>query len=79
MFRFDKTLCCGCGACSVACMDQNDTDVSRQEPYRVVSWEGEDYVSRAVRHGPGCIVRMREGLTPPCVRVCPTGALRWEL
>ena len=23
---FDPVLCCGCGACAIACMDQNDYD-----------------------------------------------------
>ena len=25
---YDPEKCCACGACSVACMDQNDIDVS---------------------------------------------------
>lgn len=67
--------CCACGACSVACMDQNDIDVGRgQQPFRMVC-EFEDprkergsceYLSISCRH---CA-------DAPCVTGCPTGCLR---
>ena len=140
---FDSELCCSCGACSIACMDQNDYDTSTgSAPFRSV-FETEDaegnsvlpsfhHFSTACMHcdpapcitacpsgciskdpdtnftiynntncvgchscamacpfgAPsfnaagkmikcdGCYVRVRFGLEPACVRVCPTGALR---
>ena len=67
--------CCACGACSVACMDQNDIDVSAgQSPYRrVCEYEPPreapgtcDYLSISCRH---CA-------DAPCVVGCPTGCLQ---
>ena len=35
IFEFDPSRCSACGACSVACMDQNDRSPERgEEPYR---------------------------------------------
>ncbi len=32
---FDSTKCSACGACALACMDQNDVDVAHgQQPFR---------------------------------------------
>ena len=139
-FELDLSRCSACGACSVACMDQNDLDIKAGErPFRQVfkSEEGEDnktikYYSVACMHckdatcviacpssclykdketgltlydntkcigchscamacpfgAPafnkegkmqkcdGCIERIKHGLIPACVRVCPTKALR---
>ena len=136
LFEFDEKKCSACGACAVACMDQNDVDVAAgQEHYRkVYQYEsGDDMVciSIACLHCPdapcvtacpvgvlykdgetgltlydntncigchscamacpfgapsfndegkmvkcdGCVERLRQGLIPACVRVCPTGAL----
>ena len=33
VFSFDADKCCACGACKIACIDQNDTDISAGEPY----------------------------------------------
>lgn len=136
LFEFDEKKCSACGACAVACMDQNDVDVEAgQEHYRkVYQYEsGDDMVciSIACLHcadapcvtacpvgclykdpatgltrydtthcigchscamacpfgAPsfdgegkmvkcdGCVERLRRGMVPACVRVCPTGAL----
>lgn len=69
-FGFDAEKCSACGACAIACMDQNDVDVmSGQQPYRRVSVEERDgqrsYVSAACRH---CA-------DAPCVTACPVGCL----
>ncbi len=137
----DTKKCSSCGACAIACMDQNDIDVAGGIlPFRTVfDWEGQEgaehrhiYVSIACMHcaaapcvaacpcgciqkdgetgftvyntdncischscamacpfgAPsfgkdgkmhkcdGCIERVRHGMEPSCVRVCPTGALR---
>ncbi len=136
LFEFDEKKCSACGACAVACMDQNDVDVAAgQEHYRkVYQYEsGDDMVciSIACLHCPdapcvtacpvgclykdpatgltrydtthcigchscamacpfgapsfnaegkmekcdGCVERLRRGMIPACVRVCPSGAL----
>ena len=37
LFGFDAEKCTACGACAIACMDQNDIDVEAgQRPYRRV-------------------------------------------
>ena len=36
VFEFDPARCSACGACAVACMDQNDIDIKHlEEPFRV--------------------------------------------
>lgn len=136
LFEFDEKKCSACGACAIACMDQNDVDVEvKQQPYRkVYQYEsGDDLVSISIaclhcKDAPcvtacpvgvlykdgetgltlydntncigchscamacpfgapsfndegkmvkcdGCVERLRQGLIPACVRVCPTGAL----
>lgn len=72
---YDPGKCCACGACSVACMDQHDTDVEAGEkPFRWVC-EYEDprkergnceYLSISCRH---CA-------DAPCVIGCPVGCLQ---
>lgn len=75
---YDPEKCCACGACSVACMDQNDIDVSKgQHPFRTVcefedpgQMEGNcEYLSISCRH---CA-------DAPCVTGCPTGCLQKDL
>ena len=69
-FEFDAEKCTACGACAVACMDQNDVDITAgQQPYRkvcVVEREGRRiYRSIACRH---CA-------NAPCVSACPVGCI----
>lgn len=70
----DMTLCSGCGACVVACMDQNDIYPEKGQPafrriYRVEEGLSPDatifYVSTACVHCEDS----------PCVMGCPTGAI----
>ena len=72
VFDLDMDRCSACGACAVACMDQNDIDTQRCEaPFRVVQ-DLEDrngvctYISLACMH---CA-------DAPCVDACPCGCLR---
>lgn len=69
---FDGRKCVLCGACVIACMDQNDTDVAAGQ---------RSYPTVAGRVGKcrGCDVRVEAGLLPACVRVCPSGALTEKL
>ena len=55
----DDTKCIGCGYCHMAC-PYNAPKVNREKGYSVKC--------------DGCIERLRRGLIPACVRVCPTGA-----
>lgn len=56
---YDNTNCIGCHSCSMAC------------PFGAPSFNAEGKMVKCN----GCIERLRVGLTPACVRVCPTGAL----
>lgn len=137
VFAMDPNRCTACGACAIACMDQNDVELEKGDPplRTVCEYESEGkthYVSASCMHcanapciaacpvgclykdgrtgltvydtarctgcrscaaacpfdapkfGPdgkmikcdGCVERVRRGLEPACVRVCPTGALR---
>ncbi len=72
---YDPDKCCACGACSVACLDQNDLDpTAGQSAFRWVT-EYEDlkgergncaYLSISCRH---CT-------DAPCVTGCPVGCLQ---
>lgn len=69
-FQCDPEKCSACGACAVACMDQNDIDVEHgQSPLRrVIQYEEKGrryFMSIACAHCEDA----------PCVRGCPTGCL----
>ena len=76
-FMFDVKKCCGCHACSVACMDQNDTEIKPNGDdggiFRHIYTNETgiypdtkvDYISFACMHCEDA----------PCVMGCPTGAL----
>ena len=74
VFEFDETRCIGCGACAVACMDQNDIDPRVQAPFRRIRVQepqengasGFTCLSLSCMHCPDA----------PCVSACPTGCLR---
>lgn len=73
IFDLDLELCSACGACAVACMDQNDIDLqSGDSPYRtvkVLERPGETnqliFLSMACMHCKDA----------PCVLACPTGCI----
>ena len=110
MLDLDLKKCTACGACAIACMDQNDIDTEKGiRPFRTVfDWEKRGcggnaeyvHISIACMHctdAPcamacpfgipafneegrmqkcdGCAVRVRHGLEPACVKVCPSRAL----
>lgn len=56
---FDNTNCIGCHSCAMAC------------PFGAPSFNKEGKMVKC----DGCVERLRQGLLPACVRVCPTGAL----
>lgn len=70
LIEFDEKKCSACGACAIACMDQNDVDVKAgQQPYRMVfNYESNGELvsmSTACFHCPDA----------PCVTACPVGCL----
>ena len=75
IFLLDTRKCIGCGACAVACMDQNDVQPQEgDEPFRqcfvIEQGSGKDapvrYLSMACMH---CA-------QAPCVQGCPAGCLK---
>lgn len=72
-FELDMDKCSACGACAIACMDQNDIDIdSGERPFRCVfqsekenKEETADYFSVACMHCNDA----------PCVNACPVGCL----
>lgn len=69
-FFFDAAKCSACGACAVACMDQNDIDVEAgQRPYRRV-WRDESEGALGY-HSVACL----HCADAPCAQVCPMGCL----
>ena len=72
LIDLDASLCCACGACAVACMDQNDIDLKAGEsPFRITfDLESDNrklaYISMACMHCEDA----------PCVNACPVGCLR---
>jgi len=74
-FDFDGSLCSGCRACVVACLDQNDLPPDSGGFRRVLATESGppdrvrlEFVSQACDH---C-------LDPPCLPACPSGAIHRE-
>ncbi len=59
--RVDVELCIGCHGCAIAC------------PYGVPRFGADGRMQKC----DSCVERLRAGLEPACVRVCPTGALRY--
>ena len=71
---FDSSKCCSCGACAIACMDQNDYDPKAgSAPFRTV-FETEHGDGRPVftHYSVACM----HCSPAPCVNACPVGCLR---
>ena len=75
MFNLEESKCVACGACAVACMDQNDTSLRQGEkPFRtvgVVECPGD--LKKEIRYlSIGCM----HCADAPCVTACPVGCLK---
>lgn len=69
LFKFNSEQCTGCGACVVACMDRNNTDLETQIPLRHVC-ERKD--SSVLSFDMNFCVHCDE---PACMSVCKFGAI----
>lgn len=69
VFAFNAEKCTGCGACVVACMDRNTTDLNTQKPLRHV-WERKDtaVLSFDMNFCVHCDA-------PSCIEACKFGAI----
>jgi Fe-S-cluster-containing dehydrogenase component len=68
---FDSTLCSGCMACVVACLDQNDQHADGVAFRTVSRQEQGPYPATVVFHSTACMNCRK----PSCLPVCPSGAL----
>ena len=63
----DTEKCCACGACAIACMDQNDINVLEETPLRSV-FTLENIQKRTVRYLSFTCMHCVEA---PCMMACP--------
>lgn len=70
----DVELCVGCGACAVACMDQNDIepDAGRQAFRRIYRAEEGQNPNASIHYISVSCMHCEDS---PCIMGCPTGAI----
>lgn len=73
MFEFNPDVCISCGACAVACMDQNDTDPEVQLPFRHV--QVIEKVKERETVFTNVSIACMHCSDAPCVQACPAGCL----
>lgn len=72
---FDREKCVGCGACAVACMDQNDIDLKAgDEAFRMITHLEEP--GKEGTHFMDFSMACMHCGNAPCIKGCPTGCLR---
>lgn len=74
MFEFNAAMCVSCGACTVACMDQNDIDPNSQAPFRHVQTIEKNKNEKVVFSN--ISMACMHCSDAPCIEACPTGCLR---
>lgn len=75
LFSLDLEKCIACGACAVACLDQNDIDVTKGETSLRTVFSMEEDSGGAVEYRCLSIACMHCD-NAPCIKSCPTGCLR---
>lgn len=73
MFDFDPERCVSCGACAVACMDQNDIDPEKQVPFRHVSTS--EYMENGNAVFCNLSMACMHCVDAPCIQACPVGCI----
>lgn len=70
----DIDLCVGCGACSVACMDQNDVYPEKGQTAfrRIYQVEEGQFPNASIMYVSAACMHCEDA---PCVMGCPTGAI----
>lgn len=75
VFLLDESKCVACGACAIACMDQNNIDVAGGDtPFRS-TFVQEKAAPEGTRFSFLSIACMHCE-NAPCITACPTGCLR---
>ena len=70
--ELDLSKCCACGACAIACMDQNDIDLSTGvRPYRTVFRQETFRTGEIAYYSMACM----HCDNAPCITACPSGCL----
>lgn len=70
--ELDISRCCACGACTIACLDQNDIDLSSGiRPFRSVFTQETNLDGNVQYYSIACM----HCTDAPCVRACPSGCL----
>lgn len=77
IFDFNSSKCISCGACTVACMDQNDISPDRQVPFRHIQTLEKSENKRVVFTN--ISIACMHCSDAPCVQACPTGCLYKDL
>lgn len=75
---FDANRCVGCHACAVACMDQNDLDLTGADPAyrRIMHFESNEAGEVRVAHVSSACMHCDSA---ECLDACPSGALRRDV
>lgn len=72
-FELDMEKCSACGACAIACMDQNDISIEDHErPFRCVFQREKDTAQVAPEYFSVACMHCEDA---PCVNACPVGCL----
>lgn len=72
-FSFDASRCCGCMACVVACMDQNNTSENGRPLREVVTVEQGTYPDARIFFVSLACFHCADA---PCLHACPSHAIR---
>lgn len=75
VFDLDMDKCVACGACAIACMDQNDVWPNKgDEPYRRIGTIN-SLADREGRHVHYLSLACMHCEDAPCIKACPVGCL----